>query len=89
MTRWTWRASRRDLGLREAAQTVPFPVIRAVRDPKWRTRMNGTESGIAMLGATESGKSTFLCALQIALLKQDEEWVIFTRTRPRSGNWSR
>jgi hypothetical protein len=41
--------------------------------------MNWTESGIAMLGPTESGKSTFLCALKKALLEQDEDWVLFTR----------
>ena len=41
--------------------------------------MNSTESGVAMLGPTESGKSTFLCALKKALLEQDEEWVLFTR----------
>ena len=32
-----------------------------------------------MLGPTESGKSTFLCALKKALLEQDEDWVLFTR----------
>lgn len=42
-------------------------------------RMNGTESGIAMLGPTESGKSTFLCALKKALLEQDEDWRLYTR----------
>jgi hypothetical protein len=42
-------------------------------------RMNWAESGIAMLGPTESGKSTFLCALKQALLEQDEDWVLFTR----------
>jgi hypothetical protein len=42
-------------------------------------RTNGTESGVAMLGPTESGKSTFLCALKKALLEQDEDWVLFTR----------
>ena len=43
-------------------------------------RMDWTESGIAMLGPTESGKSTFLCALQKALLDQEEEdWVLFSR----------
>ena len=42
-------------------------------------RKNWAESGIAMLGPTESGKSTFLCALKKALLEQDEEWVLFTR----------
>jgi energy-coupling factor transporter ATP-binding protein EcfA2 len=41
--------------------------------------MNGTQSGVAMLGPTESGKSTFLCALKKALLEQDEDWMIFTR----------
>jgi energy-coupling factor transporter ATP-binding protein EcfA2 len=41
--------------------------------------MNSTESGVAMLGPTESGKSTFLCALKKALLEQDEDWVLFTR----------
>ena len=41
--------------------------------------MNGTESGVAMLGPTESGKSTFLCALKKALLEQDDDWVLFTR----------
>jgi hypothetical protein len=42
-------------------------------------RTNGIESGVAMLGPTESGKSTFLCALKKALLEQDEDWVLFTR----------
>ena len=42
-------------------------------------RMNRTEPGVAMLGPTESGKSTFLCALKKALLEQDEDWVLFTR----------
>src|ERR1700685_3186754 len=42
-------------------------------------RMNWTEAGIAMLGPTESGKSTFLCALKKALLEQDEDWLLFTR----------
>jgi hypothetical protein len=42
-------------------------------------RMNWAESGIAMLGPTESGKSTFLCALKQALLEQDEDWMLFTR----------
>ncbi len=42
-------------------------------------QVNGTESGVAMLGPTESGKSTFLCALKKALLEQDEDWVLFTR----------
>src|SRR5580704_10065813 len=32
-----------------------------------------------MLGPTESGKTTFLCALKKALLEHDEEWVLFTR----------
>jgi len=41
--------------------------------------MNGPESGVAMLGPTESGKSTFLCALKKALIEQDEDWVLFTR----------
>jgi len=41
--------------------------------------MNWAESGIAMLGPTESGKSTFLCALKKALLEQDEDWMLFTR----------
>jgi hypothetical protein len=42
-------------------------------------QMNWTEAGIAMLGPTESGKSTFLCALKKALLEQDEDWMLFTR----------
>jgi len=42
-------------------------------------RMDGTESGVAMLGPTESGKSTFLCALKKALLEQDEDWMLLTR----------
>jgi energy-coupling factor transporter ATP-binding protein EcfA2 len=42
-------------------------------------QMNSAESGVAMLGPTESGKSTFLCALKKALLEQDEDWVLFTR----------
>ncbi len=41
--------------------------------------VSSSESGIAMLGPTESGKSTFLCALKKALLEQDEHWVLFTR----------
>lgn len=41
--------------------------------------MNGPESGVAMLGPTESGKSTFLCALRKALIDQDDDWVLFTR----------
>jgi hypothetical protein len=40
---------------------------------------NGTESGIAMLGPTESGKSTFLCALKKALLEQGQGWILYTR----------
>ena len=36
------------------------------------TRTYRGEPGIAMLGATGSGKSTFLGALQIALLKQEQ-----------------
>jgi hypothetical protein len=42
-------------------------------------QMNWNESGVAMLGPTESGKSTFLCALRKALLEQDEDWLLFTR----------
>lgn len=42
-------------------------------------RMDLPESGVAMMGPTESGKSTFLCALKKALLEQDEDWVLFTR----------
>ncbi len=42
-------------------------------------RVNGTESGVTMLGPTQSGKSTFLCALKKALIEQDEPWVLFTR----------
>ena len=38
-----------------------------------------SEPGIAMLGATGSGKSTFLGALQIALLKQHGDWRIWCR----------
>jgi energy-coupling factor transporter ATP-binding protein EcfA2 len=38
-----------------------------------------SESGVAMLGPTGSGKSTFLCALKMALIEQDEDWVLFTR----------
>jgi energy-coupling factor transporter ATP-binding protein EcfA2 len=37
------------------------------------------EPGIAMLGATGSGKSTFLGALQVALLKQERDWLIWCR----------
>jgi hypothetical protein len=40
---------------------------------------NPAESGVALLGPTESGKSTFLCALYKALLDQDEDWLLFTR----------
>jgi hypothetical protein len=42
-------------------------------------QMNWSESGVAMLGPTESGKTTFLCALKKALLEYDEDWVLFTR----------
>jgi hypothetical protein len=42
-------------------------------------QMDWAESGVAMLGPTESGKSTFLCALKKALLEQDEDWMLFTR----------
>ena len=42
-------------------------------------RADWSESGVAMLGPTESGKTTFLCALKKALLEHDEEWVLFTR----------
>jgi energy-coupling factor transporter ATP-binding protein EcfA2 len=42
-------------------------------------RLNTAESGVSMLGPTESGKSTFLAALKKALLEQDEDWVLFTR----------
>jgi energy-coupling factor transporter ATP-binding protein EcfA2 len=38
-----------------------------------------SEPGIAILGATGSGKSTFLGALQIALLKQAPDWRIWCR----------
>jgi energy-coupling factor transporter ATP-binding protein EcfA2 len=38
-----------------------------------------SEPGIAMLGATGSGKSTFLGALQIALLKQHGDWRVWCR----------
>ena len=51
---------------------------------KSNSRASGTrtyrgEPGIAMLGATGSGKSTFLGALQIALLKQEQQWRIWCR----------
>lgn len=42
-------------------------------------RADWSESGVAMLGPTESGKTTFLCALKKALLEHDEEWMLFTR----------
>jgi hypothetical protein len=42
-------------------------------------RTHRSEPGIAMLGATGSGKSTFLGALQIALLKQAREWRVWCR----------
>ena len=42
-------------------------------------QMNWSESGVAMLGPTESGKTTFLCALKKALLEHEEDWVLFTR----------
>jgi energy-coupling factor transporter ATP-binding protein EcfA2 len=42
-------------------------------------RTDWSESGVAMLGPTESGKTTFLCALKKALLEHDEDWVLFTR----------
>lgn len=38
-----------------------------------------SEPGIAMLGATGSGKSTFLGALQIAFLEQAKEWRVWCR----------
>lgn len=40
---------------------------------------NWSERGVAMLGTTGSGKSTFLCALEKALLEQDSDWLIFCR----------
>jgi energy-coupling factor transporter ATP-binding protein EcfA2 len=40
---------------------------------------NWSERGIAMLGTTGSGKSTFLCALEKALIEQDSDWLIFCR----------
>lgn len=42
-------------------------------------QVNGTESGVAMLGPRGTGKSTFLCALRKALIDQDEDWILFTR----------
>jgi hypothetical protein len=48
-------------------------------------RKDLAESGIAMLGPTESGKSTFLCALRKALLEQDDDWMIFTRDAISQG----
>jgi energy-coupling factor transporter ATP-binding protein EcfA2 len=48
-------------------------------DGDGRRRTYHSEPGIAMLGATGSGKSTFLGALQIALLKQHREWRIWCR----------
>ena len=41
-----------------------LPGDRVGRNPTWPSRMNWAESGIAMLGPTQSGKSTFLCALR-------------------------
>lgn len=38
-----------------------------------------SDPGLAMLGATGSGKSTFLGALQIALLQSDKDWTIWSR----------
>ncbi len=38
-----------------------------------------SEPGIAMLGATGAGKTTFLGALQIALLQDDSGWTIWSR----------
>jgi energy-coupling factor transporter ATP-binding protein EcfA2 len=38
-----------------------------------------SEPGIAMLGATGAGKSTFLGALQIALLQHESNWTIWSR----------
>lgn len=38
-----------------------------------------SEPGIAMLGSTGSGKSTFLCALEMALLQQDSNWLLYAR----------
>lgn len=38
-----------------------------------------SEPGIALLGATGAGKSTFLGALQIALLQSDIDWTIWSR----------
>lgn len=42
-------------------------------------RKNWNESGITMLGTTGSGKSTFLCALEKALIEQNSDWMIFCR----------
>jgi hypothetical protein len=38
-----------------------------------------SEPGIAMLGSTGSGKSTFLCALEMALLQKDSNWLLYAR----------
>jgi hypothetical protein len=54
---------------------------KSVKDnpPDGGRRTYRSEPGIAMLGATGSGKSTFLGALQIALLQNDSDWTIFSR----------
>ena len=42
-------------------------------------RTHRSEPGIAMLGATGAGKTTFLGALQIALLQDDRGWTIWSK----------
>jgi energy-coupling factor transporter ATP-binding protein EcfA2 len=37
------------------------------------------ERGIAMLGTTGSGKTTFLCALERALIEQEGDWLLYCR----------
>jgi hypothetical protein len=44
-----------------------------------------SEPGIAMLGATGAGKSTFLGALQIALLQHDSNWTIWSHDSASRG----
>jgi energy-coupling factor transporter ATP-binding protein EcfA2 len=63
---------------------VSFGKNSAKANTKVNTKASGAtihrgEPGIAMLGATGSGKSTFLGALQIALLKQDKQWRVWCR----------
>jgi hypothetical protein len=64
---------------------------KSVKDnpPDTGPRTYRSEPGIAMLGATGSGKSTFLGALQIALLQNDSEWTIWSRDAASRGALAR